>query len=211
MGYANDKGARFERKLVKLFSDYWGIDFGRSVDSGAYRGTNKEYVGLGDLQPPVNNDFPFIIEAKHHEDWSLDQVLFSKGKVKDFWKQVVSDSRGAVEIPKAPLLAFTKKYADDYIMIPYNEKVYDSISRQGLQVARIAFSIDNTIKKENLTYDLLLTNFKGFSSVDKKLYIETFLNKDWESFSLIQDKDNKPNPIEEKEDMDSLLDKLFEV
>lgn len=207
MAYANDKGSRFEQKLVKLFSEYWGIQFGRSVGSGSYRGTNREYVGLGDLQPPVNNDFPFIIEAKNHEDWTLDQLFLGKGKVKEFWEQVIGDAEGTEEILKAPLLAFTRNYMEDLILIPYEEEIFTSILSNKQPVSRLPIIDYNKITDTTTTYDTLLTTFSGFSSVDKEVYTKLFYDKDWKQ-GRVETTFKEKTETETAKDMDSLISSL---
>jgi len=111
------KGQSAERKLVKLFSTWWGSDFFRTPGSGAF--ATKGFAGIdtssmaGDLVT-TDSTFPFCVESKKVEGWTLEQILTSnKTKIHAWWEQTVR------ECPpdKVPLLVFTKNHSPIYCMI----------------------------------------------------------------------------------------------
>lgn len=111
------KGQSAERKLVKLFSTWWGSDFFRTPGSGAF--ATKGFAGIdtssmaGDLVT-TDSTFPFCVESKKVEGWTLEQILTSnKTKIHAWWEQTVR------ECPpdKVPLLVFTKNHSPIYCML----------------------------------------------------------------------------------------------
>lgn len=112
-----NKGATAERKLVKLFATWWDAAFFRTPGSGAFatRGFMDEDLSnmAGDL---VTSDktFPFCVESKKVEGWTLEQLLTSeKTHMNKWWEQTVRESPDG----KIPLLVFTKNRAPIYVMI----------------------------------------------------------------------------------------------
>lgn len=108
---AKSKGNSYERKIAKLFSEWWGEvkSFRRTPMSGGW----SKSRATGDIICP--SEFPFDIECKHHKDWELIQLLKSpeKCKLMKFWKQAVDECRPN----KKPMLIFTKNNQPDLVMV----------------------------------------------------------------------------------------------
>lgn len=111
------KGQTAERKLVKLFEAWWGSKFFRTPGSGAF--ATRGFMGLdvsqmaGDLVTP-DVTFPFCVESKKVEGWTLEQMLTSqKTKVHAWWEQATTESPPN----RIPLLVFTKNHAPLYAMM----------------------------------------------------------------------------------------------
>jgi len=111
------KGQSAERRLAKLFSAWWGSEFFRTPGSGAF--ATKGFAGIdtssmaGDLVT-TDSTFPFCVESKKVEGWTLEQILTSnKTKIHSWWEQTVR------ECPpdKVPLLVFTKNHSPVYCML----------------------------------------------------------------------------------------------
>ena len=111
------KGQTAERKLVKLFATWWDSKFFRTPGSGAF--ATRGFVGVdttqlsGDL---VTTDvtFPFCVESKKVEGWTLEQMLSStRTKMHDWWEQTLRETPEG----KIPLLVFTKNHAPLYAMM----------------------------------------------------------------------------------------------
>lgn len=111
------KGQAAERKLVKLFEAWWGEKFFRTPGSGAF--ATRGFMGVdlsqmaGDLVTP-DITFPFCVESKKVEGWTLEQMLTStKTKMHEWWDQAVRETPAN----RIPLLVFTKNHAPLYAMM----------------------------------------------------------------------------------------------
>jgi hypothetical protein len=100
------KGAKAERALSKVLSNWVGVEFQRVPRSGGLRWGSGLMV-TGDTIPadPVwLVRFPFSIESKVRDSISFqDLILDQKSEIMDFWAQTVSD---AGRVNKIPLLFF---------------------------------------------------------------------------------------------------------
>lgn len=102
------KGASNELKLAKQFTAWWGGSFTRTPSSGGFAwrnpGDSASYNSSGDLTTN-QKDFPFCIEAKCQEIWSLEQLLTStKGPISNYWTQCVTETPKHLE----PMLIIRK-------------------------------------------------------------------------------------------------------
>jgi hypothetical protein len=110
------KGARNERDLAKALGAWWGEVFLRTPGSGGWA-KGKESVS-GDIVS--KNDatvFPFSVEAKKVEGWTLEHLWSAKShfwKEDGWWEQCRRDALGS---NKAPLLVFTKNRTPWYVMM----------------------------------------------------------------------------------------------
>lgn len=115
----NRKGKAAERKLVKLFSQWWGSEFFRTPESGgmATRLTTQLGIDLSKFKGDIvtlDETFPFCVESKKVEGWTLEQMLTSdKTLMHDWWDQAVTQTPEG----KIPLLIFTKNHAPLYAMM----------------------------------------------------------------------------------------------
>lgn len=86
---SRDKGGRGEQQVCALLKAWWGSDFARTPSSGGFK-TKKfrqEWNAEGDIVTP-DETFPFSVEVKWQEDWTLDQILTCpKGKLWEWWEQ----------------------------------------------------------------------------------------------------------------------------
>lgn len=114
--HGRNKGATFERKIAKQVSVWTGVEFKRTPMSG---GWNKS----GDItpkDPKAMIDFPFSIECKNQECWSV-PAFFGCRKWKNapkaisaWWKQCEDDS---VKHKKIPVLVFTQSNQPVFCML----------------------------------------------------------------------------------------------
>jgi hypothetical protein len=73
---SRDKGARFEREIVKRLTKWWGAEFQRTPQSGGSQLASGWNLA-GDVCTP-DETFPFHVECKHVEGWDLSHLLTSK-------------------------------------------------------------------------------------------------------------------------------------
>lgn len=111
------KGQTAERKLVKLFEKWWGSPFFRTPGSGAFatRGfMNMDLQNMAGDIVTTDPQFPFCVESKKVEGWTLEQMLTSdKTLMHEWWAQTVAETPKG----KIPLLVFTKNHAATFVMM----------------------------------------------------------------------------------------------
>lgn len=115
MTNGRNKGATAERKLAKLFAAWWGSDFARTPLSGGFATAKfrEDWNACGDLVTP-DKSFPFCVESKKVEGWTLEQMLTSdKTLIHKWWEQTLKETPEG----KIPLLVFTKNHAPLYAMM----------------------------------------------------------------------------------------------
>lgn len=112
---AKKKGARGERQLAKLFSDWWGCDFHRTPSSGGLRWKSNQAKTRGDLVSD-DPDFMFSVEAKNRENWEFSTLFQGKGPIFEWWEQCLED---AGTVGKVPLLCITKNRQPWYVVTLY--------------------------------------------------------------------------------------------
>ncbi len=115
------KGQRGERAVAKLFSKWWGAEFARTPMSGGFHTPKfrEDWNAEGDLVTP-DPDFPFSVECKWHEGWTLDKLITApKCEIWDWWKQTKDQANEG----KIPLLVFKRNNMPWYYMIPLLDSV----------------------------------------------------------------------------------------
>jgi hypothetical protein len=143
------KGKRGEAAVGKIFSDWWGTEesFLHSQSSGA----GNRFGAAGDITTPLN--FPFVIENKNSEAWTLGNILTHwKSRVNKpkpgkkqkeiqpntfwgYWEQVLEATKdynkkaiNNKRIQKYPMLIFTKNYEEIFIMIHMDAQLEHKIN-----------------------------------------------------------------------------------
>jgi len=202
---SKDKGNRYERLIAKEMGKYWGAVFNRSPGSGSYRGS-REHELTGDLVTDPADKFPFSLEAKNRQtgNWTLESVVLNKHDVKNWYAQSVNDARRAGLVP---MLVFTRNYADDFVMIPYEADTFSKILNNKYPIMATVVTYIDEIKDTEHSYLVQVTTLDGFRSLDKNHYIDTFYkNDDWEKTEItLQSEDNRTV----SEQATSILDIMF--
>lgn len=173
------KGASYELKIAKLMSLWWRGDFHRVPASGGLNWGADSRVA-GDIVPPQGLDFPFVIECKKREEWTMDHILLDISQPKEWWAQVVNDAR---RVKKVPMLIFSRNRAKDFVMIPYVEPFYDLLDVNHHDVMRTTVTIKN-IREEVQKFDVIVTtmdNIKRIPPQQMREYSE--LVKDWDPYA----------------------------
>lgn len=113
---SRSKGARAERNLAKKFGKWWGSDFARTPSSGGFR-TRKfreDWNAAGDLVTP-DESFPFCVESKHAEGWTLEQLLTAEScLLYQWWDQTIGETPEG----QTPLLVFRKNRFPHLFIMP---------------------------------------------------------------------------------------------
>ena len=178
---AKTKGSSYELKMAKKFTPWWkGGDFHRVPGSGSLHWGDDNRVA-GDIAPPQNLDFPFVLECKKHEGWTMDHVLLNIGDPFKWWAQVVTDAR---RVKKIPFLIFSRNRAKDYIMVPYSGLLYLHLGAIGTDHMRTTVEIEN-IRNEKQRFDVIVTTFDTISQItpdSMRLYAADVENR-WDGYA----------------------------
>lgn len=175
---AKVKGSGYELKTSKKFSTWWGGQFSRTPGSGSLHWGSDQRVA-GDIIAPQGMDFPFVIECKKHEGWTIDHVLLNIGEPKDWWSQVVTDAR---RVKLVPMLIFSRNRAKDFVMIPYLESFYRGLSGITDEVMRTNVTIKN-IRGELQTFDVMVTTYDVISKVPPEHLREYAKHVPWDAYA----------------------------
>jgi hypothetical protein len=116
---AKNKGNNYERRVAKLIQDWWRqwsptAEFARTPMSGG-SALKLGWDMAGDI---VCNDdeFPFHVEAKKQEHWTMEQLFKGTGPVlKEWWEQAA----GECPEHRTPMLIFTRNNVPDFVMMEY--------------------------------------------------------------------------------------------
>lgn len=171
------KGKRGETITSGIFSDWWGIleSFLHSQSSGA----GNRFGAAGDISTPLN--FPFVIENKNSEGWTLGNILTHlKSRVNKpkpgkkqkeiqcntfwaYWEQVLEatedyniKAKANKRIQKYPMLIFTKNYEEIFAMIQMDAQLQLKIN---LPANHIFLTND-----QHLYYIFILQDFLDINS-----------------------------------------------
>ncbi|AGI11456.1 hypothetical protein LP125_131 [Listeria phage LP-125] len=194
------KGSKFERETAKALSVWWGATFNRTPGSGGLKWAEENNVG-GDIVAPPSAGFPFIVECKKHEGWTLDNVFLNTGEPKSWWKQVVSD---ATRTNKIPLLMFSRNRAKSFVMLPYDDLLYNVLRDKRNTVARTTVSFKN-IREESVFYDVMVFTIEELTSFSPDFLREHYSKYSWDFFY----KEVDENSVEDLETgIDKMLDNL---
>ena len=112
---SRDKGRRGETQALEQLKDWWGSEFARTPSSGGFK-TKKfrqDWNAEGDIVTP-DQTFPFAVEVKWQEEWTLDQLLTApKTKVWDWWEQAKRETAD----DRLTLLVFKKNRQPWFVMM----------------------------------------------------------------------------------------------
>jgi len=99
------KGAKAERKVADLFSEWAGRKFHRVPASGGLRWKNRSDT-IGDITcGEERHFFPFVIEVKTRKEINFEHLLYlDNSEILKFWEQAQDESKRA----KKPSLLFMR-------------------------------------------------------------------------------------------------------
>lgn len=115
------KGSEYERKIARILGAWYGEEFHRVPQSGGLRWGDDTRVA-GDITTHVDSSFPFTVECKKREEWTLEQLLKGTGDLESWWAQSINDSE---RVNLLPMLIFSKNFSPNYIML--QESVFSKL------------------------------------------------------------------------------------
>lgn len=197
------KGDKFERKTAQILGDWWGVKFNRTPQSGGASWASSNNA-VGDILPPASAGFPLVIECKHREEWTMDNVLLNNREPHTWWAQVVGDSN---TIGKAPCLVFTRNRGKIYVALPYIEQVYLDLRDEGYPIMRTDFIIEN-IRKDKLHYDVLITTIEGLTSLPSSYIISYYGKFQTKEYKKVESTVTESTSKNDEELIDDLLNNI---
>jgi hypothetical protein len=113
------KGAKWELEVAKRIGTWWGGTFRRTPGSGGWTRGGKDGEGQlkGDLVQMDGPDFPFCVECKADEAWSLDKFLSAPDNSKLTYHLRQAWNGAAVE-GKLPMLIAKRNRKEPVVLIP---------------------------------------------------------------------------------------------
>lgn len=176
-----------------------------------WKGSNNV---TGDIVAPLEAGFPFVVECKKREEWTIENLFLNNKDIKNWWGQVVGDSK---ESGKIPMLIFTRNRAKVFVTMPYNYGLIQEIENREfpLMVSNIEYKDeygDTHCYKTFTTVQEAITSFKPFKDTDKN-YIKFYFNPntyDWQKASIIREtkKIETAQNMGESATMQDLLDQI---
>ena len=114
------KGSTYERHIAKKLGAWWGEEFQRTPASGGLRWKQDNRV-CGDIVTPPGSTFPWVVECKKRENWTMDSLLNGSSEVSKWWKQVTDDAeRSGLD----PMLIFTRNRQPDYVALKAHDEIF---------------------------------------------------------------------------------------
>lgn len=173
------KGSNYERVIAKKLSPIWGGEFSRTPGSGSLHWGSDNRVA-GDIVAPPEVNFPFVVECKKHEGWTVENIMLDNGEPKTWWAQVVTDCR---RVKKTPMLLFSRNRAKDFVMVPYAKSLYDRLTIAGnTDVMRTLVTIKN-VRDEEQVFDVIVTTFDTIFKEDVDYLREYAEAVDWDPYA----------------------------
>lgn len=210
---SRNKGGRFERETAKILSKWWGHEFHRVPASGGLHWGASNNVA-GDIVVPLEANFPFVIECKNREDWTIENLFLNNKELKNWWAQVVNDSE---ETGKIPLLIFTRNRAKNFVTMAYNEELVKEIENRKfpVMVSNITYTDEYKDVHCYKTFTTILDaiiSFKPFEDKNEEYFSYYFKGDyNWKD-SLVYEtttmEDAKQMDVEDS--LDALVDSYLE-
>jgi len=137
------KGNRGELEVAEMFARWCGEVVRRTPQSGGW--SNARFGVAGDLVC-ANEAFPFHVEVKHREGWTLDDLIVGTRREHDksivqWWKQCLEScpktrhAGGGADLDKEPLLVFRRNRQPWLVMMTWESCRHDFAARFTLPYA----------------------------------------------------------------------------
>lgn len=120
MAKGHIKGGNFEREVCSILSAWAGCrETRQELLPFRRRSTNVQPIdglwrGGSDIMAKADMRWPFAVEAKKDESWSMDQLFRGDGPVMNWWDQAVDNG---VRHKLFPMLVFSRNKAPVYFML----------------------------------------------------------------------------------------------
>lgn len=141
---SRNKGARAELEVAALIQEWWqevepGVFFKRVPLSGGWANAamRKNKGSSGDLTTDAKR-FPFVVEVKRNEEFSMSRVLMATADEKPYsgpvWKYWAQAREQADEAGGVPLLVFRNSGAQWWCLVPATRYMHARVGRPGFVI-----------------------------------------------------------------------------
>ena len=196
------KGDTFERKVASILGEWWGYKFSRTPQSGGAHWLSDNNA-VGDIVSPPQANFPLVIECKHRENWTIENIMLNNKEPHTWWQQVINDSN---RVQKVPCLIFTRNRANTFVALPYKEEIYEELKEQDVPLMRTNFITEN-LKKDTFYYDIFIITIDTLTSFSKSYITNHYGKFQTKPYKIVESKTTKESKNEDK-NIDDLLDKI---
>jgi hypothetical protein len=163
-------------KVSKMLTEWWdGGQFSRVPASGGLHWKDDQRVA-GDIVPPPDGRFPFVIECKKQEGFELAHLFKNMGKPREWWHQCVLDAR---RVNRVPILLFSKNRDSVFVLLPYKQEMFDRLVTV-YPVSRQSVSVLN-IREEEEWFDTILTTYDALKEIEPDTLREWYEDIAWDS------------------------------
>ena len=152
------KGNEYENRIAKVFSEWWGLTFRRTPASGGLDWPGDIILPEGAWQ----SKFPFCIECKNSQAWSLKNIFTGKGKIWEYWEQSMNETPAGYY----PILIFTKNFHRDYFMMKKED--WDNLDSWVGCSEVVSIFIEVSSKKTS--YNVIIGSFNELLAVDVGIF-----------------------------------------
>lgn len=174
------KGSAYELKIAKELSKWTGENVHRVPQSGAGGHTwGADSRMNGDIVFPVGSKNSLIYECKKIEGWGFHHLLLNIGQIKEWWEQVVLDSRRMKEHNMSPCLIFSKNRDKDYVILPYSSSLFYKLQSMKLPASTQQI-ITTNIRDEEQYFDVLLTTLESITQLEPEYIFDLYRNTEWD-------------------------------
>ncbi|QBL97953.1 hypothetical protein EauM23_00060 [Exiguobacterium phage vB_EauM-23] len=145
MKNGRNKGSAYERHIAKKLGAWWGEKFQRTPASGGLD-WGKDNRVCGDIVTPPGSEFPFTVECKKRENWTMDSLFKGSKEVEKWWAQVNKDCERSGLLP---MLVFSRNLQPDYVCLAADDYVslfyWDTPNREALDRIHVRLNGEEVI------------------------------------------------------------------
>lgn len=196
---AKRKGTSLEQKTATALSKWYNETAKKPLKKAFYRvpasGALQWSINMnvdGDVIADPVIKFNYCIECKNVEGWSMENIM--RGN-KYFPKWLAQSVREGANIKKVPLLVFSKNYANDMVMAPYNSKLTELIDPYIIKTIEYVSEVSGK-KEKAKTITFYLDSFTSIP-YDKAnhLYDDVDWSKQIAKPKVAKKKEKQPNKV----------------
>lgn len=143
--YAKSKGSGFEHEIANKFSEWYGTpeSFYRVPASGSLHWAKSMNVS-GDVICLPEISFPYLIECKRYEGWTIENLIANNSHFPSWVAQAVREGMANNQIP---LLIYRRNRVKSFVTLPYS-KFYEKLPFY--LVTNIKYVSEVTHRKETI-------------------------------------------------------------
>ena len=173
---AKSRGSKWERDVAKILGDWWGKEFNRTPASGSLH-WGEQFNVSGDVVTTKEAKFPFNVECKAHQGWTIDNLIRSNGEFPSWWEQSKHD---ADEAHKVPCIIYRRpgdRKSEAYFTCPFTTVFQRVLNKAGLWylVSQLTYKVG----KASYSYKIITVSFIDLTKVKPVEVIKDYYQLNW--------------------------------